>query len=250
MVSETNETAENVLHFPEITPENFDVKNGIEFQKFIFRAQAKLPFYYRCKVVGEVAAASIIFILALPLMLLVALTIRIRMGSPVIFKQLRVGKNGKPFFVYKFRTMHNNVPHVVELGLEAREKLIDDDRVEGRLGKFLRKWKWDELPQLWNVIKGDMVLIGPRPHPYHENFGFTRKQSVRFAVRPGISGLWQASLETINNPELKALLDIYYVRKMSLKMDLGIWLRTFYILVIGERFQNKEDVDYKKDLAA
>lgn len=214
---------------------NINFVEALEFQKIIFEIQEKLPIYYFVKVVVETFIAGLLLFFLSPVMLTVAAIIRWRMGGPVLYKQLRVGINGKLFWAYKFRTMRNNSPRVVEMGFKALEKVSHDPRVEGRLGKFLRKWKWDELPQLFNVIKGDMVLIGPRPYLLEENFHFKIRHIGRFSVRPGISGLWQARNTGINNPQLKAKLDAYYVRKLSLKTDLWIWMRTFYILSIGEK---------------
>lgn len=230
---------ENVVPFPQ-QKEKFDIEEALEFQRYIFLAQEKLPIYYKFKVVFEtIAAAALLVLLSIP-MTLIALAIRIRMGSPIIYKQLRVGKNAKPFWAYKFRTMHNNVPRVVDMGYKPLEKVVEDPRVEGRLGSFLRKWKWDELPQLWNVVKGDMLLIGPRPYMYHENFYFTKRQCVRFAVRPGISGLWQTD-STINDPNKKANLDFYYVKKLNLLLDLFIWTRTLHFLsFVGEKIKTSK----------
>lgn len=208
---------------------------GLEFQKELYEIQSKLPFYYNIKIIAETLFAAGILATISPVMIVVALTIRWRMGGPVFYKQLRVGVNGKLFWAYKFRTMRNGSPKVVEMGFRPREKVVEDPRVEGRLGKFLRNWKWDELPQLWNVVKGDMALIGPRPYLYEENLDLDPRNIARFAVRPGISGLWQARNSKINNPHLKARLDCYYVRKVSLSTDFWIWMRTFYIVSIGEK---------------
>ncbi len=225
----------NVVQLPVPETINPELVSALEFQKKLFEIQDKLPNYYYLKVVLETATAFVLLVLLSPLMLFISLLIYWRMGGPVIYKQSRVGKNGKLFWAYKFRTMRNNSPKVVEMGFRALEKVSQDPRVDGRLGKFLRKWKWDELPQLINVVKGDMLLIGPRPYLFEENLYFNPRYVARFAVRPGISGLWQARNSGINDPHLKARLDSYYVRKMSLAVDCWIFMRTFYIVSIGEK---------------
>jgi len=228
-----------VLRLPvdkNVRKNNVKLVAGLEFQKDIHEIQSKLPLYYKFKIISETLFAAAILMAIFPVLTLVAIVIRWRMGGPVLYRQLRVGVNGKLFMAYKFRTMRNDSPKVVEMGFRPREKVVEDPRVEGRLGRFLRKWKWDELPQLWNVVKGDMVLIGPRPYLYEENLDVDPRNIARFAVRPGISGLWQARNSKINNPHLKARLDCYYVRKISLSTDFWIWMRTFYIVSIGEKF--------------
>lgn len=217
------------------SPHNPELISALEFQKLLFEVQRKLPFYYKVKIVLETIAAASLLLLLSPLMLSIAVVISWRIGCPVFYKQLRVGVNGKLFWAYKFRTMRNNCPKVVDLGFRPLEKVSEDPRVEGRLGRFLRKWKWDELPQLWNVIRGDMLLIGPRPYLYEENFHFNKKFFSRFAIRPGLSGLWQAHGAHINDPRFKARLDCYYIKKLSLSTDVWIWFRTLYILSIGEK---------------
>jgi lipopolysaccharide/colanic/teichoic acid biosynthesis glycosyltransferase len=161
-------------------------------------------------------------------------------GGNVIHKQKRVGKNGTIFYVYKFRTLKVGSPKVIEMGYSALTKLKDDPRVEGTLGRLLRKWKIDEIPQLINVLKGDMLLLGPRPYIIDENLHMTEAHVERFAVRPGMSGYWQALKTNLNDPDEKATLDCKYVREISLTLDLKIWLNTFKVVLLGENFSSTE----------
>ena len=126
------------------------------------------------------------------------------------------------------------------MGYSALTKLKDDPRVEGSLGRFLRKWKIDEIPQLINFLKGDMLLLGPRPYIIEENLHMTEAHVDRFAVRPGLSGYWQALKTNLNDPDEKATLDCKYVREMSLALDLKIWINTVKVVLIGEDFSETE----------
>lgn len=209
---------------------------GIQMQRLIFEFQYQLPSYYYFKLIFEYLVAFLILLFVSPLMIAIAFAIRLKIGSPIIHKQLRVGECMKPFWAYKFRTMNEHSFRVVDLGYRPLTKIKNDPRVAGKLGAFLRKWKWDELPQLFNILKGEMTLIGPRPYLFDENLYFAYKHYVRFSIRPGMSGLWQARSHSMNKPELKTRLDCLYAKKLSFKMDFWIWLRTFYILFKGERF--------------
>jgi lipopolysaccharide/colanic/teichoic acid biosynthesis glycosyltransferase len=126
------------------------------------------------------------------------------------------------------------------MGYSALTKLKEDPRVEGALGRFLRKWKIDEIPQLINVLKGDMLLLGPRPYIIEENLHMTEAHVGRFAVRPGLSGYWQALKKNLNDPDEKATLDCKYVREMSLTLDLKIWINTFKVVLMGEDFSKTD----------
>ncbi|MEZ4814557.1 MAG: sugar transferase [Bdellovibrionota bacterium] len=212
------------------------LKEALDFQNELFLIQEKLPLYYKFKLINETFWSCILLlILGIPMML-VALVIFIKSGAPVLVKQKRIGLNGRPFYTYKFRTMMNNAPRVVKMGYRPMEKIIDDPRVEGGVGRFLRKYKWDELPQFFNVIKGEMNLIGPRPYIYEENYEVTRALAARYAIRPGISGPWQISGDLNMTPAEKLQRDNQYIEQMSLFRDFQIFLGTLKIVFIkGEK---------------
>jgi len=152
-------------------------------------------------------------------------------GRGVLFHQTRVGRNGQPFTVYKLRTMVTNAEDLLPDLLEQNEaagpmfKMVDDPRVT-RVGAFLRKTSMDELPQLLNVIRGDMSLVGPRPAMPHEALQWNDDLRERLRVQPGITGNWQVNGRFTASIEDYQRLDLYYVDNWSLVTDLVILLKT------------------------
>lgn len=163
-----------------------------------------------------VAAAALVF--AFPVLLLTALAIRLTMGTPVVFAQVRPGLRGRPFTVYKFRTMRE------AYGRDG-QPLSDEARLTG-LGRFIRKTSLDELPQFWNVLKGDMTLVGPRPLLMRYLPRYTPEQARRHDVRPGITGWAQVNGRNAISWEEKFRLDTWYVDHWSLGLDLKILAMT------------------------
>jgi lipopolysaccharide/colanic/teichoic acid biosynthesis glycosyltransferase len=152
-------------------------------------------------------------------------------AGPVIFKQIRVGRAGQLFPCYKFRSMRAGAENEVAQLAERNEadgplfKIRDDPRVT-RVGKFIRKTSLDELPQLWNVIKGDMSLIGPRPALPHEVAQYQEWHRKRLDAAPGLTGLWQVSGRSDVTFDEMVLLDIYYAEQWSPMLDTLILLKT------------------------
>ncbi|MFK3983713.1 sugar transferase [Micromonospora sp. NPDC050397] len=178
------------------------------------------------------AAALAALTLALPLLAVLALAIKLDSRGPVIFRQIRVGQGGEEFGVYKFRTMVTNADALLA-ELTARNetdglmfKMRDDPRVT-RVGKFLRKWSLDELPQLANVLFGHMSLVGPRPPLPSEVARYDGDVARRLLVKPGMTGLWQVSGRSDLTWEDGIRLDLYYVENWSLAADLTILWKTF-----------------------
>ena len=151
-------------------------------------------------------------------MLLIVLVIRINMGSPVLFKQMRPGLCGKPFYIYKFRTMIDKEDKNGNL-LPGKLRLT-------KLGIFLRKYSLDEIPQLFNVIKGDISLVGPRPLLMEYLPIYSKEQARRHEVKPGITGWAQVNGRNSISWEEKFNLDVWYVNNQSLVLDLKILLLT------------------------
>lgn len=232
MTHETNFLRDNEKKVVPALP----ISDFIKFQNKIFSIQKKLPIYYKFKIILETLLATLLLTLLSPFLGMVAILIKTLKGGKVFHKQKRVGKNGTIFYVYKFRTLKTGSPKVIEMGFTPLKKLENDPRVEGELGRFLRKWKIDEIPQLINVVKGDMLLLGPRPYIIEENLHMTESHVERFAVRPGMSGYWQALKTNLNDPDEKATLDCKYVRDLSLSLDLKIWINTFKVVFVGENF--------------
>jgi Undecaprenyl-phosphate galactose phosphotransferase WbaP len=173
--------------------------------------------------------------LILPLILGLALMIKLSSRGPVFYGAQRLGRRGRPFTAWKFRTMVRNADQVLVTHLERHPELRDewgqtfklkrDPRVTW-VGRFLRKTSLDELPQLWNVIKGEMSLVGPRPIVDDEVGFYGESYDVYRKVRPGITGLWQVSGRSDTSYERRILLDLYYVRNWSVWLDIYILART------------------------
>lgn len=159
----------------------------------------------------------LLLIFSLPLLIL-AILVRCRMGAPVFFRQIRPGLNDRPFAFLKFRTMTSEV--------DTDGQLLPDEKRLTSLGRFLRSTSLDELPQLWNVVKGDMSLIGPRPLLPEYLPRYSPSQRRRHEVKPGITGLAQVKGRNALTWEEKFEFDVYYVDQCCLKLDLWIILKT------------------------
>jgi lipopolysaccharide/colanic/teichoic acid biosynthesis glycosyltransferase len=181
----------------------------------------------------DLVVTTVLLILLAPVLLLIALIVKLDSPGPVLFRQQRVGRQQKPFLVAKFRTMQHGVDHDVHrdymLALiqsgTAAPKLAGDVRVT-RFGGFLRRTSLDELPQLWNVLRGDMSLVGPRPPIPYEVEHYPPHWFARFAVKPGVTGLWQVNGRSEVSLEAMIELDIEYARRRSVLFNLWILLRT------------------------
>lgn len=172
----------------------------------------------------DIVVASVGLVVAAPIMLVVALAIRWSMGPPIIFKQVRPGLKAKPFVLYKFRTMTS------ERGPDG--ELLPDERRLTRLGRLLRATSIDELPQLWNVLRGDMSLVGPRPLLPEYLDRYTPEQARRHEVRPGITGWAQVNGRNETTWEERLRQDVWYVDNWSLRLDLKIlWLTVVKVLL-------------------
>jgi lipopolysaccharide/colanic/teichoic acid biosynthesis glycosyltransferase len=171
----------------------------------------------RAKRVFDLTIAVLLLVLTLPIQLATAIAIRIRLGSPVLFRQTRPGLHGEPFEIIKFRTM---------LGSEPATGASDDASRMTHLGLWLRATSLDELPTLWNVVRGDMSLVGPRPLMMHYLGRYSPEQARRHDVRPGITGLAQISGRNALSWEDKFRHDVYYVDHHTFVGDLKIVMGT------------------------
>ena len=182
-----------------------------------------------------------------PILLIVALMVRVNLGAPVIFKQARPGKDEKIFYMYKFRSMSDARD-------EAGNLLPDSERLT-KFGRLLRSSSLDELPELFCILKGDMSLIGPRPLTVAYLPYYTEEERVRHSVRPGLTGLAQVNGRNNLSWEERFAYDIEYVKNISLKMDISILLKTVGkvlksedIVVCGENQLRDFDVERKEKL--
>jgi lipopolysaccharide/colanic/teichoic acid biosynthesis glycosyltransferase len=179
----------------------------------------------------DLTIAPLALLATAPMLVIVALMVRREDGGPVIFRQQRVGKDGREFTLFKFRSMVVNAENQLADLVDQNErrgplfKVEDDPRVTG-VGKFLRATSLDELPQLMNVVRGEMTLVGPRPAMVHEVAQYDEELLRRLQVTPGVTGLWQ--VEGRDNPSFEAYrsLDLFYVENWSLGVDLAILMST------------------------
>lgn len=180
-----------------------------------------------------------LFILLLVLLVVVPLILVEDRGS-IFYKQVRVGQYGKPFFIYKLRSMIADAdsylaqrPELLNAWRRTGKLQINEDPRITRVGRFLRRSSLDELPQMWNVLCGDMSLIGPRAIQFSEVAAFGELAIMRHMVRPGLTGLWQVRGRSLTGYEQRALLDCYYVMKCSFWMDLYILFKTLPAVLYG-----------------
>lgn len=178
----------------------------------------------------DLAFSSIGLIVFGPIMLLLVVLIKLKIGTPIFFKQQRPGRHGKPFILYKFRTMTNARNEMGEL-------LPDYLRLT-TFGKFLRKLSLDELPQLYNVLKGDMSFVGPRPLLMDYLPLYTKEQAKRHLVKPGITGWAQVNGRNALTWDEKFKLDVWYVKNHTLLLDLKILLLTVKKVVKSDGINN------------
>ena len=187
----------------------------------------------------DVIGATLGLVLLSPLMAIVALLIRLDSPGPVFYCADRTGAKGRRFHCYKFRSMVTDAAHLKE-DLRARNQRqgpifkIDNDPRITRIGRIIRRYSLDELPQLWNVLRGEMSLVGPRPHPIDEVNHYELHQFRRLDVKPGITGLWQITARGCPSFELNMHLDLTYIENWSLLLDLRILAGTVHVLFAPE----------------
>jgi lipopolysaccharide/colanic/teichoic acid biosynthesis glycosyltransferase len=178
-------------------------------------------------------------VVLMPFALLIVTAIKLASRGPVFFGQLRVGENGQPFTMYKFRTMSADAEQRLEDLLQHNEaeghvfKMQHDPRVTG-IGRFLRRYSMDELPQLWNVLRGEMSVVGPRPPLPREVHEYEMHHLSRLRGKPGITGLWQVSGRSDLGFEDMVMLDRRYLDDWSLWLDFSIMTKTAFVVLGGK----------------
>jgi exopolysaccharide biosynthesis polyprenyl glycosylphosphotransferase len=196
----------------------------------------------------DIIVCSLALVFLCPIFFIISIAIKLSSKGPIIYRQVRIGKNGKPFNFYKFRSMHMNsdnsrhrefVRNLIENGDPCRGqeirvfKLTDDPRIF-TFGKFIRKTSLDEFPQLINVLKGEMTLVGPRPCLPYEWECYSEWHKKRLTVPPGCTGLWQAVGRSTVTFEDMVVLDLYYISNMTSWFDLKIILQTFPVIFLAK----------------
>ena len=206
----------------------------VDFE-YKYENERKSDFYKFCKRGIDVIVAGVGLILLSPIITIVACAIKLTSKGPIFFLQKRVGKNGELFNMYKFRSMVVNAEELKEKLKHKNEmsgpmfKMKDDPRVT-KVGKFIRKTSLDELPQLWNVLKGDMSLVGPRPSLPKEVEQFDSWMFKRLTVRPGLTCYWQVSGRNNIDFEDWMKLDVKYVEERNLWIDIKLIFKTVFVL--------------------
>ncbi|HDR3900850.1 MULTISPECIES: sugar transferase [Bacillus] len=186
----------------------------------------------------DIFVSSIILVLTLPILLILAILIRVNLGSPIIFKQQRPGMYGKPFYLYKFRSMSDE--------RDKEGNLLPNHMRMTKFGNVIRKFSLDELPQLINVLKGDISLVGPRPLLMEYLNLYTKEQARRHEVRPGITGWAQVNGRNAISWEEKFELDVWYVNNHSFILDMKILFLTALKVVRTEGVNKSENITMPK----
>lgn len=192
--------------------------------------------YRAFKRVVDIVLCIACSVLLIPIFLILALAIKLDSPGPVLFFQVRIGFLGRPFKIIKFRTMHEDSAATIgefrSDTLGPYFKINHDPRIT-RVGKFLRRWSLDELPQFINVLLGDMTLIGPRPLPVYDVAGIPLELIDRFSVRPGLTGLWQVLARGSSDGIKNLMIDKEYAINFNLAMDLKILVKTPWVVISG-----------------
>ena len=221
------------------TDRNGRYENAVARGNRLLRARAILISSSFMKRIIDVVLSGIALFFLWPFLLAIAVAVRLESPGPVIYRSLRAGKKGQRFVCYKFRTMVDGADELKESLRRCNErrdpffKIADDPRVT-RLGRFLRKYSLDELPQFWNVLKGDMSLVGPRPHPLDDCARYRPADHRRLDVKPGITGLWQVIARTDPSFETCMKLDLEYMKRWSLSLDFKLLVQTIPAVLAGD----------------
>lgn len=219
------------------TCETSDMASCIDLGKPI--NHKKSPFYEAVKRTADIICALFSLLMFLPLFLGIAIAIKAESKGPVFFSQTRCGKDGKPFKMLKFRSMVQNAEDLKKQLLAQNEmsgpvfKIKDDPRIT-KVGKFIRKTSLDELPQLVNILKGDMTIVGPRPPIDKEVLQYTDHQMQRLLVKPGLTCYWQVGGRNNIDFDNWVELDIKYIKERNLFVDAVLVLKTFKVFLGDE----------------
>ena len=206
-----------------------------------YRKRLERPETYKfVKRFFDIVLASIGMIVLSPIFLIISLAIKLESKGPIFFKHTRIGKDGKIIKIYKFRSMVNNAEDMIkeftpEQMKEYREnyKLTNDPRIT-KVGKFLRKTSLDELPQLINIIKGDLSIIGPRPVVAEELKKYGPNTEKFLSVTPGLTGYWAANGRSCTSYEQRMQMELFYIDNLSLKMDIKVFFKTIEAVIKRE----------------
>ena len=248
LINKIQHKVSNTVYIPDIAGiavSGTDIKYFFQEQLIGIEIKNNLsnPLTYLTKRMIDYILSLIIFILIIPVMILIAVLIKLSDKGPVIYSHKRIGKNAKEFNCYKFRTMYvdadKKLKEILEKDPQKKKewetywKLKDDPRVT-KIGKFLRKTSLDELPQIFNVLKGEMSLVGPRPYLPREWDYIKDESSIIHALPPGITGLWQVSGRNNEDYNYRIIMDCWYVKNWNLWLDIVILIKTIRAVIKRE----------------
>lgn len=211
---------------------NRPLLNLLTILAYLHLESSRRDFFSITKRGFDLVSSLLLIAASLPVLLACAVAVKLSSPGPVFFVQLRAGLFGKPFWMIKFRTMYAGADQVIKTGAPLDKPQVDNRSTT--VGRFLRRRKLDELPQLFNVLFGDMSLVGPRPLPLEESASTRESHLLRFAVRPGITGLWQATKPNTIPGWRKIAYDCRYVKRRGWLLDLKILVLTFRVIIMGE----------------
>ena len=234
----TNLAREEVVDVVDnVIPNIYALENTEVSNENILKRQS--PYRYIKRFMDVILATIALGVLS-PIFLIIAIAIKIESKGPVFFKHTRIGKNGKIIKLYKFRSMVINAEELIksftpEQMKEYKEnyKLTNDPRIT-KIGKFLRKTSLDELPQLLNIIKGDLSIIGPRPVVTDELEKYGANTEKFLSVTPGLTGYWAANGRSCTTYEQRMQMELYYIDNLSLKMDVKVFFKTIEAVIKRE----------------
>lgn len=212
----------------------------IKKQNDNFSFENNKPVYEFFKRLIDIVFSFAAIVVLIPVFLILALAVKFTSKGPAIYKHKRVGKNGKDIYIFKFRSMVANADKLIDsFTPEQKEefqknfKLDNDPRVT-KIGKFLRKTSLDELPQLFNVLKGDISIVGPRPITEEETELYGKNKELLLSVRPGLTGFWASGGRSDTSYKRRRAMEIYYVKHRSFDFDVKIFFKTFISVFKGE----------------
>jgi exopolysaccharide biosynthesis polyprenyl glycosylphosphotransferase len=218
--------------------QNLELSEEVESISHVDKYSKSFPYYFTKRVI-DICGSLIGITLLSPVIILTIIAIKLDSKGPIIFSQERVGKNGKLFKMYKFRSMVTNAEKLLVKLKDKNEmsgpmfKMKEDPRIT-RVGKFIRKTSLDELPQLFNVIKGNMSLVGPRPNLPAEVAKFSSYHKLKLHAKPGLTCYWQVMGRNTIGFEDWMKLDVKYIEERTIWVDIKLIIRTFFVL-FGDR---------------
>ncbi len=233
----------------EVIPSRMFIEHYGDMPIISVSQRAPSPINETYKRVFDVVLASLAIIVLLPFLLVIGILIKLTSEGPIFYRQTRIGRYGSPFTFYKFRSMHMGSDtdehrkklitemirqgHAVELAEKGTTKIVNMTQVT-RIGKWLRRTSLDELPQLLNVLKGDMSLVGPRPCLPYEWENYEEWHKKRLSISPGCTGVWQVSGRSEVGFRDMVILDLYYIQNASFHMDMRLILKTIPVMLFGK----------------